>query len=61
MCKKLNILVFFVLVLSLAGSASGSLVAHWRLDEVAGTTAVDDSGNGHNGTISGNPQWVGGR
>ncbi|MHC4110655.1 MAG: LamG domain-containing protein, partial [Planctomycetota bacterium] len=58
MCKKMSFLVSFVLVLSLAGSASGDLVAHWKLDESSGTTAVDATGNGHDGTIGGNPQWV---
>jgi len=33
------------------------LVAWWKLDEKDGTTAADASGNGHNGTLEGNPQW----
>lgn len=30
---------------------SGSLVAHYKLDETTGTTAYDSSGNGHDGTL----------
>jgi len=33
------------------------LVAYWPLDEGSGTLADDESGNGHNGIISG-PMWV---
>gem|GEM_PF-1083039 len=32
------------------------LIAHWKLDESAGTTAVDSQG-GHNGTLVGGPVW----
>ncbi len=28
------------------------LVAHWKLDETSGTTAIDSGGNGHDGTSS---------
>lgn len=55
------LLICFVLVLSLAGSASGSLVAHWRLDETSGNIAYDSSGNGHDGTLQGDAQWTSGR
>ena len=44
--------------LVLAGSASAELVGYWRLDDGAGTTAVDSSGNGHDGALIGNPQWA---
>lgn len=33
--------------------ASGGLVAHWKLDDRAGATAVDSSGRGNSGTLSG--------
>ena len=58
MSKQLFYLISFVLVLSMAGSTSADLVANWRFDEGSGTTAVDISGNGHNGTINGTPNWV---
>jgi hypothetical protein len=58
MSKKFIILVSIVLAMSMVNIASAELVAHWRLDDGAGTTATDTSGNNHHGTISGNPQWV---
>ncbi len=60
MSKKLIYLVSFVLVLGLASSASAALVAHWKLDEGSGTTAYDSSGQGNDGTLIGDPQWVAG-
>src|SRR4030042_1370685 len=35
-----------------------SLVAWWKVDEGAGTSVNDSSGNGNNGTISGAPTWA---
>jgi len=35
-------------------------VAHWTFDEGAGTVAADSSGNGNDGTLVGDPQWVAG-
>ncbi len=60
MCKKSIYLVCFVLLLSLAGNASSDLLVHWALEEGSGTTAFDTSGNGNDGTFSGEPQWVDG-
>ncbi|MBD3181445.1 hypothetical protein GF312_04080 [Candidatus Poribacteria bacterium] len=34
------------------------LVAYWMFNEVNGDTAVDSSGNGHDGALMGDPQWV---
>ena len=61
MFKKLIYLACLALVLSLVSNASADLVAHWRLDETSGTTASDSSGNGLNGTLGGDPQWVAGK
>ncbi|MEP6654408.1 MAG: LamG domain-containing protein [Myxococcales bacterium] len=36
------------------------LVAHWSLDETAGTTVTDDSGNDHHGTLTGGT-WIEGQ
>ncbi|MFH1883550.1 MAG: LamG domain-containing protein, partial [Planctomycetota bacterium] len=58
MCKKMIFLISFVLVLGLVSSVSAGLVAHWQFDDGAGTTAVDSSGNGHDGTLLGDPEWV---
>jgi hypothetical protein len=60
MCKKLIYLISFALVLSLVSSSSAELVAHLRFDDGSGTTAVDSSGHGNNGTLQGTPQWVAG-
>jgi len=45
-------------VLVVAGTAMGELVGHWKLDEGSGTTVLDSSGKGNDGTIVGNPTWV---
>lgn len=41
-----------VLVLPLSAGAAGSLVAQWHMDETSGTTMLDTSGSGNNGTLS---------
>lgn len=33
------------------------LVGWWKLDEKEGRTATDSSGNGHDATVQGNPDW----
>ncbi len=38
-----------------------SPVAHWKFDDASGTTAIDSSVNGNNGTLTNGPTWVGGR
>ncbi|NQT84198.1 hypothetical protein HQ563_14315, partial [bacterium] len=37
------------------------LLVHWTFDEGEGTTAVDRSGNGHDGILVNDPQWVEGK
>jgi hypothetical protein len=66
MCKKLIYLFCFVLALGLlltnaANAADPNLVGWWKFDEGSGTTADDSSGNGNDGTLQGNPQWVAGK
>ena len=61
MYKKSLYFVIVILIFGLASSASAKLVAHWKLDDGAGTTAVDSSGNGHDGTLFLDPQWVAGK
>ncbi|MBR8839602.1 MAG: patatin-like phospholipase family protein [Stigonema ocellatum SAG 48.90 = DSM 106950] len=41
---------------SLVGNEQG-LVAYWTLNEAQGTTVKDHTGNGHHGTLHGNPSW----
>ena len=38
-------------------AAGGGLVGHWKLAETSGTTAVDSSVYGYNGTVSGAANW----
>jgi hypothetical protein len=61
MSKKLIYLVSFALVMGLVNSASAELVGHWRLDEGAGDTVNDSSGNGNHGTLIDNVQWAAGQ
>jgi len=66
MCKKLIYLISFVLVLGLvltraADAADPSLVGYWTFDEGSGTIVYDSSGQGNDGTIEGDPQWVAGK
>jgi hypothetical protein len=60
MYKKLIYLICLALVVSMAGDASGSLVAHWKLDDGSGTIAKDSAG-GYDGTLIGDTKWVEGK
>ncbi|MCP4257715.1 MAG: LamG domain-containing protein [Planctomycetes bacterium] len=60
MSNKL-ICLLILLVLGLACNTSADLIAHWQFDESSGSIAHDTSGNGSNGTLKGDPQWVSGR
>jgi len=52
---------FLVLVLlSLGHSAGAGLIGYWAFEEGTGAVATDGSGNGHDGQLVGNPQWVAG-
>ncbi len=61
MSKKLIYLFYFILVLGMTGNTSADLVAHWGFDEGSGTTTYDMSGNGNDGALNGDPQWVAGK
>ena len=39
---------------------TGSLAAHWKLDEGSGKTIADSSGNGYDGTLVGDTAWAAG-
>ena len=62
MCRQLICSISSVLVLGMAltSTAKADIVGWWRLDDGSGTTAVDSSGNGNDGTLRGDPQWVAG-
>ncbi|MHC4206436.1 MAG: LamG domain-containing protein, partial [Planctomycetota bacterium] len=61
MLRKLICLSTIIVVLGAARNTSADLIGYWMLDEGSGTTVSDSSGNGHHGTIEGDPQWVVGR
>ena len=61
MYRKTTYITALVLMLIVAGSVSADLVAHLSFDEGSGGVANDASGNGNNGTLNGDPQWVAGR
>jgi hypothetical protein len=46
------------LILVSTGMVRAELVAHWKLDEKAGTTVRDSSGNGYDGATVGNVTWI---
>ena len=52
-----------LLAVMLAGAAGAASppVGDWRMNEGSGTTLVDSSASGNNGTILGNPTWVTGQ
>lgn len=64
--RSLFVIVVSVVILAAAvghSRAAGGPIGAWKLDEGSGTTAVDSSGNGNNGTIvqgtgTGSPTWV---
>ncbi|MBL7189392.1 MAG: LamG domain-containing protein [Phycisphaerae bacterium] len=61
MCRRLICMASLVLLLSAIGDCSADLIAHLGFDEGSGSVAHDTSGNGHDGTLNGDPQWVAGR
>jgi hypothetical protein len=61
MYRQLIYLISFVLVLGLISNASAELVGQWKLDDGAGTTALDATGNGNNGTLEDGPTVVDGQ
>jgi hypothetical protein len=46
---------------SLEPDVEGGLIGWWKLDDGTGTTAIDSSDNGNDGTLRGNPRWVSGK
>jgi hypothetical protein len=63
MSKKIFFCISVVLVVSfvLTDETQAELVGWWRLDDGSGTTAVDSSGAGNDGTITGDPKWTVGK
>ena len=50
--------VFLLSLVTQTSIADADLVGWWKLDDGSGTTATDSTGNGHDGTLEGNAQWV---
>ena len=48
------------LVAASPAHAANGVVASWPFDEGSGTVLHDTSGNGNNGVVSGDAQWVSG-
>lgn len=46
------------LTLGVTQTANAELLARWPLNEGVGTVVADVSGNGHDGTLVGTPDWV---
>jgi hypothetical protein len=44
-------------IASVTQCVASGLVAQWKLDENAGVTTADATGNGHTGTLEGLPSW----
>ncbi len=59
--RKMELLVLLLAVSLIAGAANADittgLVGYWKLDDGSGTTAVDSSGYGNDGTLEGSPEW----
>ena len=71
MCRKIFLLICFVLLLGLVAETANAadpaddpnLAGWWKLDDGSGTEAGDSSGYGHRryGTLKGDPNWGTGR
>src|SRR5438128_9156769 len=44
-----------------AAAPTQGLVGYWKFDESTGTTAIDSSGLGNNGTLTNGPTWTAGK
>ena len=62
--KSITLMFVITLCVGLLGlpiltqAVTDGLVAYWAFDEESGDTASDSSGNGHDGTLMGDPQWT---
>ena len=60
MTSVLVLLVGLLALPILTQAVTEGLVAYWAFDDNDGDTASDSTGNGHDGTLMGDPQWVDG-
>ena len=56
-----SILLLGLALPSAVQAADLDLVGWWKLDDASGNTAIDSSGNGYDGTLEGDPEWVAGQ
>ncbi len=56
--KPIFLMVWFLVVGMAAGSALAELIAHYPFEEGQGTTTVDATGNGNDGTLNSGVEWV---
>ncbi len=61
MTFTLILLMTLITLPMFAVAVTDGLVAYWAFDENEGEVASDSSGNGHDGTLVGDPQWVDGQ
>ncbi|MHC4324618.1 MAG: LamG domain-containing protein [Planctomycetota bacterium] len=62
MCRKFCFITSFIYILALfpTSAARAEHIGWWTFDEGSGNIAFDLSGNGNDGILQGNPQWVDG-
>ena len=62
--KSITLMFAITLCVGLLGlpilthAVTDALVAHWAFDDATGDIVSDSSGNGHEGTLIGDPQWT---
>ena len=61
MFRKLAYLLIVGCLFCVQAQAADGLVAYWSLNDGAGDTAVDSTGNGYDGVLTGGPAWVAGQ
>lgn len=62
--RRIHVFLAMVVLLAISVCTQAQdpdLLGWWKFDEGAGTMAFDSSGNGHDGTFAGDPDWVAGR
>jgi hypothetical protein len=57
----LTTLIGMLCTVQIQAALNDGLVGYWNFEEGSGTTVHDLSGNGHDATFTGSPQWVSGK
>jgi hypothetical protein len=61
MHRVLAIVLVLVFAATVRSDITTDLEIHWALDDGAGTTATDSSGNANDGTLNNTPTWAAGK